>query len=354
MASPITTVSDIAAPVDVVLQRTFLSNAKARCPYFVGSESAEIAEHAGSFTAKWRRYENLTPTTSALTALTGNVAFPTRTAVQPTVTDITKAVSKYGNYILLNEEVDIVNPSNQSSKLSEVMGINAGQSLNRLQRNELEDNATLTYAGGTTDGTTDEKIGRGHIDYAVNVLDRNDAMYFLPRTEGNRAIGTAPIREAYWGLCHVDVEYDIRNMTGFQDVATYAGQTTIASGEFGTIGRVRWVCSSEGSIDTNVGATGGTDLRETTASKTDLYSSVIFGKEAVGSLGLGMKHVKEIYMAGDKLPGAIMISKAKGSAGVADALDELTSLGWKSWHGAKILNSNWIYGIRSGATDLSN
>ena len=349
----ITTTTQIAAPVNVVLQREFLEKAKSRCPYFVGSKPASIAEHAGSFTAKWRRYDNLTPVSSALTALTGGEAYPTRTAVTASATDITKAVSKYGNHILLNEEVDLVNPSGQSMELAEVMGINAGQSLNRLQRDELEENATQIYANGTADSAVNSVISATDIKYAVNLIDRNDGMKFTAMTQGSRNIGTAPIRDAYWGICHTDVEYDIRAITGFQDVVTYASQTETANGEFGTVGGVRFVTTSEGSIDDDVGATGGTNMRETTNSKADLYTVPIFGKAAVGSLGLGMEHVKEIYQAGDNLPGAIMINKAKGSAGTADPLNELASMGWKSWHGAKILNSNWIYAIRCGATDIS-
>lgn len=350
----ITTVTQIAAPVNVVLQRSFLEKARSRCTYFVGSKPASVAEHAGSFTAKWRRYENLTPATTALTALTGTESYPTRTAVQPSVTDITKAVSKYGNHILLNEEVDLVNPSGQSMELAEVMGINAGQSLNRLQRDELEDNATQLYANGASDAAVNTVIAGNDIDLAVNVLDRNDAVKFTPMTTGSRNIGTAPIRDAYWGLCHTDVEYDIRNITGFQDVVTYASQTDTAPGEFGTVRGVRFVSSSEGSIDADAGATGGTNMRGDTSGDTNLYSVPIFGMNAVGSLGLGMEHVKEIYKAGDELPGAIMINKAKGSAGTADPLDELASMGWKSWHGAQILNSNWIRSIRCGATEISD
>ena len=318
MASPITTTTQIAGPVNVVFQQTLLRNAKARCPYFVGSVPAEIREHTGSFTAKWRRIENLTPVSSALAELTGNVAFPTRDAVQPSVTDITKAVSKYGNYILLNEEVDLVNFNGQADKLVEILGINAGQSLNRLQRDEMEDNATAIYSNGVANAAAVvTKLQKNDIKKAVNVLKRNSGTPFMPMTEGSRDIGTVPIREAYWGICHVDVEEDIRDMTGFNAVQSYAGQTKTAPGEIGTIAGVRFIAT-----------------------------------DAVGSLGFGSEHIKEIYTAGDKLPSVIAISKPRGSSGVADPLNELSTMGWKSWMGAKILNGNWIRNVVSGATDL--
>lgn len=354
MAAPITTTGQIAGPVDVVFQETLLRNAKARCPYFVGSMPAEIEYRRGSFTAKWRRIENLTPVTSALSELTGNISHPVRDSVQPSVTDVTKAVAKFGNYILLNEETNLVNFNGQDDKLVEVLGINAGQSLNRQQRNEVEDNSTLIQAAGAAnDGATTTKLALNDVRNAVNVLDRNSAVKFTPNTFGDSGFNTSPIRASYWGLCHSDVEWDIRDMAGFVDAVSYGRQTQLAPGEFGAVAGVRFVCTEEASVDADTGGANAA-LRGTTdpATNIDLYTTVIFGMDAVGSLGFGMEHTKEIYMAGDKLPAVLLIDKGFGTSGIADPLNELSTMGWKSWHGGKILNSAWIRGIRSGATLL--
>lgn len=351
----LTTTTQIAAPVNVDLQENLLRNAKARCPYFTGSTPASIAFHAGTFTAKWRRYENLTPVTTALTPLTGAASYPTRTAVQPSVTDYTATVAKYGNHIALNEEVDLINPSNQDMKLSEILGINAGQSLNRLQRNELEDNATVIYPSGqTSDATTNKILELGQIQRAVNELNRESAMTFTGETTGSTNVGSSPIRAAYWAFTHHDVEEDIRNITGFIAAEKYGSQTKLANGEFGTVGGVRFVASPEASIDADSGALiGATGTRTTTGTNSDLYHTVIVGMDAVGSLGLSTKHIQKTYKAGDKLPAVQMIAHARGSAGSADPLNEISTAGWKSYHAAKILNSVWIRTCRSAATDLA-
>ena len=354
----ITTTSEIAGPVNVVVQTSLLRNAKANCPYFVGSEPAEIAEHGGTFTAKWRRYENLTPTTTPLTELTGGLSLPTRTAVQPTVTDITATIQKYGNFMFMNEETDLINLSNQSLKLSEVFGINAGRSLNRVQRNELEDNATISLAGTATSAVTINTANMSLALIAVsnNALNNNDAMKFRPMTTGNTNIGTSPIRDAYWMLNHVDVTEDVRGLTGFNSVETYANQTEIAQGEYGSVGGMRCIESTESSIDlaSGIAVTGTATIAGRSAGSVsyDLYNTVFFGKEAHGSVGLGFKHIKEIYTAGDELPGVQMISKPKGSAGSGDPLNEISTLGWKSWHVAKILNDTWIRTVRHTSSKL--
>lgn len=358
----ITTTTEIAAPVNVIFQTTMLRRAKAVCPHFVGSKPATIASHGNTFTAKWRRYEHLTPTTTPLTEITGSVAFPVRTGVTPTVTDLTATVLKFGNFMFLNEEVDLINFSGQTNELADVLGENAGRSLNRLQRNEIEDNATAILAGAQTSASNVGLNGatgfitRSTIARAVNELNRQDAMKFLAMTTGSQNVGTAPIRESYWGINHPDVSEDVRLLAGFNSVETYAGQTETAIGEYGHVGGIRFVESTESTIDASAGAsstTSATSDPRQTAARVDLYNTVILGRDFHGSLGLDASHVSEIYRVGDSLPAVMMISHAKGSAGSADPLNEVSTMGWKSWHVAKILNSNWGRNIRSAASRLS-
>jgi N4-gp56 family major capsid protein len=360
----VTTQTEIAGPVNVVFQKSLLLRAQALCPYFIGTVPAEIRQHSGTFTAKWRRYEHLTPITTALTEIQGSVAFPTRNAVQPTVTDITATVSKYGNFIFLNEEVDLININNVAMELSDVLGENAGRSLNRLQRNIMEDNATAFLAGTATTATGlgattlgGADLDRGVIAAVFNALKRQDSMPFSPETRGSQNIGTAPIRESYWGICHVDTTEDLRGLTGFNSVETYAGQTETARGEIGHVGGVRFIETTEATIDAGTGATvtstaTAAQRHDGTTFRSDVYNTVIYGREAVGSLGLDTTHVKSIYRPEDRLPAVQMISHARGSAGAADPLNELSSVGWKSWHTGQILNSNWIRVARHVVSNL--
>lgn len=361
--STLTTTTQIDGPVDVVFQQTLLRNAHALSPYFTGSTPGTIAENSGTFTVKWRRIENLTPTVTPLAELTGDISFPTRQAVQPSVNDLTAAVQKYGNFIILNEEVNLKNYNGQTDKLVELMGINSGQSLNRLQRNEVEDNSTQKFSGtATVDGNVIAALATtgADIDRVVNLLDRNSANRFTPMSNGSPNINTTPQRAAFWGLTHSDVEQDVREITGFVPIEQYAGQVgDVARGEFGSARGVRFVSTPEASIDADSGG-ASTTVRFTTASTNiDLYTTVIIGMDHHGSVGLGFEHVKETYNAGDDLPGVMMISKEKGSAGSGDPLNEVATLGWKSWHAAKVMTNSttpttgeWGFALRSGARIL--
>ncbi len=348
----ITNQAVIAGPVNFVFQQTLLRNAKPRAPHFAGSTPGDISSNSGTFSVKWRRVENMTPTTTALTELTGNLSLPTRNASQPSVTDVTATVAKYGDFIFLTEEVDLVNFNGQTDKLVEVLGIQAGRSLNRLQRNVLEDNATLVYPDSVAaDADVVSGMTRTVIRNVVNTLNRESGMTFTPETTGSTNVGTAAQRPAFMGICHSDVEEDIRDITGFIASENYASQTATAEGEFGAVAGVRWVSTPEASIDADLGGDPG-NLRSTTGVSADLYTSMIIAMDYHGALSLDTSLIKEIYTAGDSIPGIVMINKEKGSAGTGDPLNEVSSLGWKAWHAGTILNSAWGRGVRTGATDL--
>src|SRR5687767_4209110 len=106
--------STVQAPVNFVYMKGLLSAARKRLPYFNGTTPASLEKKGGSMSVKWRRIENLTAVTTALSELTENgpLAFGAgRNSVKPTVTDVTVATAKYGNLIILTEEVDLFNIS---------------------------------------------------------------------------------------------------------------------------------------------------------------------------------------------------------------------------------------------------
>ncbi len=155
----------------------------------------------------------------------------------------------------------------------------------------------------------------------------------------------------------IPVEEDIRLLANFVSVQTYAGQTEVAAGEFGESGGVRFISSSESSIDAGAGqsSTGSaTTEGRNTGDRADIYNTVILARDAHGSVGLDFQHTKEIYRAGDSLPGVQVIQHARGSAGSADPLNELSTVGWKSWHVGTVLNGDWARVHRSTASLLES
>lgn len=361
MAQTITaTDTELQKPVNVVFQQTFLRRAQQVCPYFTGTMAGQINKQMGTSTIKWRRIEQETPSTTALTELTGTASYMQgRDADTPTFTDVTATVSKYGQFYIVNEEVDLYNPNRTTDELVAVLGESAGRSLNQLQRDVMEDNATARYAGNVASiGLVDSIISTGSLDRVINELTRNSARVFMPMTNGSQNIGSTPILQSYWGLCHPDVAVDLAGLTGFKSVETYAGQTAIVQGEIGYYGKagrgVRFIMSEDASADPNTGdSISSNDLR-TTSNLVDTYPTVIYGEDAFGSVGLGERHTDGVYRAGDNTGGWEMIFKERGSGGTSDPFNEISTLAWKSFYAGAVLNANWSRALITGATNLSN
>lgn len=361
MAQTITaTDTELQKPINVVFEQTFLRRAQQLCPYFAGTMPGKINKQMGTSTIKWRRIEQETPSTTALTELTGTASFMQgRDADVPSFTDVTATVSKYGQFYIVNEEVDLYNPSETGMELIAVLGESAGRSLNQLMRDVMEDNATQRYAGNVaSDGAVNAITVANDLNRSINELTVNAARTFMPMTTGSRDIGTAPVLPAYWGICHPDVAVDISGITGFKSVETYAGQTATVQGEFGYYSKagrgVRFVMSEDASTDAGSGAPlSGADLRATSGNG-DLYTVVLYGRDAFGSVGLGKRHTDGVYRAGDNTGGWELIHHDKGSGGVSDPFNEISTVAWKAFYAGAVLNANWSRAIRVAATNLSN
>lgn len=351
---------ELQKPVNVVYQQTFLRRAQQLLPYFAGTRPGTLNRQAGTSTIKWRRIEQETPTTAALAELTGvSTYMQGRDADTPTFTDIVATVAKYGQFYIVNEEVDLFLPSETTNELVAVLGESAGRSLNMLMRNVAEDNLTQRYTENSSVITAvHTPVIAADLDRIVNELARNSARPFSPMSSGSQNVGSTPILRSYWGIVHPDVAHDLAGLTGFQSVEKYAGQVAIADGEIGYYSRVgrgiRFIQSEDASIDANSGATiSGEDVR-TTSGIADIYTIVIYGEDAMGSVGLGQRHTDGIYRAGENKGAFEMIFHERGSGGVSDPFNEIATLAWKAWFAGAVLNANWGFALRVGATNLSN
>lgn len=361
MASTATDTTILTKPINAVFQQTFLRRAQQVCPYFTGSQPGTLNRQQGTATVKWRRVEQLAPSTSAVSELTGSVTamFMGRSSVTPTITDVLATASKYGQYYIINEEVDLYNPSGTDMELSATLGESAGRSLNELQRNLMEGSATLRYAANVASkGAVHATVTTGILNRVINELAKNSARPFTGMTAGSTNIGTVPILDSYIGICHPDVAADVSGLTGFTSVEKYNQQVSVMPGEFGyysLAGRgCRFVQSEDASISSGGGAAlSGADLNST-SSKVDVYTICVYGKDSFGTVGLGQKHTDGTFRAGENTGGWEIINHPRGSAGAADPYNEIATLAYKFFYAGAVLNANWSRAILVGATNLTN
>lgn len=350
---------ELTKPVNVAFNETFLRRARQNLPYFMGTQPGRLDRQVGTSTIKWRRIEQEVPSTTALAELNTTATFMMgRNADTPTFTDITATVQKFGQFYIVNEEVDLFNPAGTTRELVGVLGESAGRSLNQLQRNVAEDNLTAVFAGAVASaGAVTSAITAGSLQLAAVDLWTNAARTFTPITAGSQNVGTSALLPAFWAITHPHVAHDIAGLSGFVSVQNYVGQTRTAPGEFGFFSRagvgIRFIASQDATIDAGAGgSTSGTSLRGTSA-LVDLYNTVIYGQDALGSVGLGQSMTDGAFEAGDDTGDWEIIIHDRGSGGIGDPFNEVATMAWKAFHAGAVLNSDWGRNIISGATDVT-
>jgi len=352
--------SNLSLGVNFQMMKGLLSAARQKLPFFNGTLPGALQKHGSTASVKWERLENLAAATTALSEIAGSpVAFFGRSTVQNTLTAISVAIAKYGNAVLLTEEVDLEHMNARAARFVDNLGANAGLSLNVLMcagvfsaasGNSVRYCTSAVGSSAAADTSVTGAIILTDIKWAVNQLNRNSAMLFTTPTYGSQNVGTSPVRASYYGICHPDVEEDIRGLSGFVSVEQYGGYTETLPFEFGAVGGVRFCVSEIIPISTAAGTTtpsfsarGGTG-----AISNDVYSTFIYGKEAVGSVGLGNMHATSAYEMYDPAnpPAVELIVKPVGTVGT-DLYNEVSSIAWKAWFAGKVLNNNWIMKLRS-------
>lgn len=353
------TTSNMPLGVNYQLMKGLLSAARKKLPFFNGTLPGTLDKNGSTASVKWERLDNLSPTTTAMTQIEGNQsAFFGRSTVLPATTNVTAAMAKYGQAVLLTEEIDFYQMNLRAARFVDNLGANAGESLNLLMESVFSGASKVRYSngavgGGTADTNVTSIISLNDIKWSVNTLNRWSAMQFTTPGYGSQNYNTNPVRASYYGISHVDVEEDIRSITGFIPVEQYGGYTETMPFEFGAVGGVRWCSTEIIPVTTGGGTTSAGGIRGSGSTANDIYSTYIYGKEAVGSVGLGNMHATNSYeMYNPKNPPAVeLITKAPGQVGT-DLFNEVGSAAWKAWFAGAILNSNWIVKVRSGASKL--
>ena len=308
-----TTRTQIPIEVNNFYDRALLERA---IPAFVHNRFAQVRDipsNSGTNVIKFRRYGSLTATT---TALSEGI---TPSGSQLSVTDVSATVLQYGDYVTLTDKVLMETYDPILTETSEILGEQAGDSLDQLCRNVQVASASAQYAStATTVATVDStmKLDRAEVKEAVRTLKNNNAKPVTSMINPSTGYNTTPINRAFIGIVHPYSTYDLDDATGWIPVEKYPNKADVMPDEVGSLAGVRFIESS------NAYSTAGTLV-------TTVYGTLIFGQNAYAQTRISGEALKNIV-------------KPLGSAGTADPLDQRSTSGWKATYVAKVLNANWI------------
>lgn len=312
-----TTTTQVSSAVNNFYDRVMLMRA---VPAFVHTRWAQVRDipKKSSEVIKFRRYGSLSAATTALTeGLTPNGS-------QLSVTDVTATVALYGDFVTLTDFLQMTTLDPLITEASEVLGEQAGNSLDQICRNVIRAGTTVQYASTSTTRLTVAAgmiLNGDEVREAVRTLDGNDAKRVTSQVNPSSGYNTSPIAPAYIGVITENSEYDLKADPDFVSVEEYSSSIAPLENEIGKLDKVRFIMSTNGSIF----AAGG-------AGSIDVHGTLIIGKEAYGISRISGEALRTIV-------------KPLGSAGSEDPLDQRSTVGWKASFVAVILNESFLLRI---------
>ena len=302
-----TTGNDLSPEMKTFYDKTLLKFARANLVHDQFAQKRNIPKNGGK-TIEFRRYSQLP---KALTPLTEGV---TPDGQNLNVTAVPATVAQYGGYITLSDVLMLTAIDNNLVEAIELLGDQAGRTLDTITREALVTGTNVLYAGGRSARTSiaaTDKLTVGDIKKAVRELK----------------VGLAKKIDGSWvAIVHPDCVYDLENDDEWVQASQYAGSTQIFEGEIGKLYGVRFVETTEAKIWAQAGA-----------SSISVYATLVMGANAYGTT--------EVEGGGLET-----IVKQLGSGGTADPLNQRATAGWKAMKTAKILYDDYIVRIESASS----
>lgn|SRR3990167_4333122 len=308
-----TTTTQVTAAANNFYDRVLLKKA---VPLLVHTRWAQVRDIPRNNTdvIKFRRYTLLT---AATTALTEGV---TPDGSQLAITDVTATVLQYGDYVTLTDKLLFTTLDPVLTETADLLGQQAGNTLDQLTRNVIAVGTTIQYASSATSTATVASgmlITKAEVQEAVRTLKTNNARKITSMIDPSTGFNTAPVDAAYIGICSEDTTFDLKNIPGFIRVEEY-GQKKAMLGEVGALDEVRFIETTNANVESASGA-----------GSIDVHNTLIFGADAYAISRISGEALKNII-------------KPLGSAGSADPLEQRQTSGWKATFVAKILNEAFI------------
>ena len=230
-------------------------------------------------------------------------------------TQVTVPLKQYGDYSNFTDLFDLANIDCNLTRKVELFANAGARSIDAVARDELATCTNVIYAGG--------KTGRSALTSAdkLSSVELRKAARMLKKANAQRFGGY------YVAIVGPETIYDLQDDENFIKVSQYRDSENIYTGEVGRLFGIRLVETSEAKIFEGAGASGA-----------DVASIIVLGKYAYGVTS--WKGAKPR-----------VIIKPSGSAGTADPLDQISTVGWKmDGFGVKLLQPEFAVRIECGFT----
>jgi N4-gp56 family major capsid protein len=242
-------------------------------------------------------------------------------AVAMSDSQVTVTLAEYGNAVVTTALVRGTSFLDVDPLVANVIGYNAGISIDTVARNVVQVGTNVAYGGSATSRTT----------VAANtLLTGNDVRKAKARL---RAANVPTIGGSYMAIIHPDVAYDFTGASGganFRDPHTYSQPNEIWTGEIGMFEGFRFVEAPRAPLfaDASNGAGAGGTI--------DVYRTLFMGRQAIAK---AYSNVDGNGANPRVIPGP-----------VTDKLRRFVPMGWYWLGGYGIFRQNAIYAVETASS----
>lgn len=377
-----------------VLNRHLISSAKSEMIHHQFGQKAKMEKGKGKIVA----WDKMSPLPLAKTPLTEGIT-PEGTSMN--ISRVTGIPKQYGAYIATTDQFDFFtpDPSPEILRINETLANNAGETLDSLTADVLATGLNVHYAGGKS---ARSQLTEGDI---ATIDTIREIVRTLKVNKAKRIDGK------YVAIVHPDIAHDLMSDEKWIHAQQYQARTPLFEGEVGELYGVRFV---ESPLATVFRGTPFGTYNELTIVRIDESLNGFFVAERLTeaeatnmegrtiSVGGEMFTVDTVYPAGEEDPELVFvcvtedvngkmlepdmkvypgegaasskpvystlilgadaygvtdpkstlenITKALGSAGSSDPLNQRATMGWKSYHLCKILTNMYMVRLESLAT----
>lgn len=205
---------------------------------------------------------------AAATSTLNEVTDVTPTALSDS--QVTVTLNEYGNAVVTTAKLRGTAFLDVDSAAANIIGYNAGDSMDQVVRDVLAGGTNVVYATGGASTPTSRVTVQAEDIIAADDVRRTVAQL--------RAANVATFDGSYMGFIHPDVSYDFRSATdaaAWRTPANYVNPEGIYNGEIGKFESVRFIETPRAKVFTD--ASNGTS----TTGSVDVYCTHILGRQAL-------------------------------------------------------------------------
>jgi N4-gp56 family major capsid protein len=312
------TLATITAEAKQFYERNLLFRARQAQAFYRFGVKTPLPENGGN-SVSWRRFNALSLATTNLTEGT------TPSSASLSVSEVAATVLEYGNFVSISDALDLMAIDRVMLEATNVLGQNAGESIEAVIRNVIQAGTSVMYATGSARASqgTGNPLTLNLLRKALVTLDANNTHRFNGSEENdNLGMGN------YVAFVHPNVVYDIYNDSELKSALQQnTSDDKLWTGNIGSIYGIQLFQTTLAPVFAGAGSGGA-----------NVYGTLVLGRNAFGVVDVAGRGKYEL------------IIKPLGSSGSEDPLNQRGSIGWKAWQIPVILNNNFMLRIETGAT----